>query len=176
MIRIFLFALSLALSQGQTPPKIGEKPTPKAKALELLERAAGIVSGAQPEVQVAGLLHVADLYSGLDKKKSLEYFDLAFAAAAALPNETGNDKRSYMQSQVIALTAEADLDRSIEMLRQLPPPPSEGDDFRVPPVNRIVGQIVAKKEYDRAIELVTNLGSEGEFAFDAAGTFSKHCP
>ena len=51
-----------------------EKRDPKKKAAVLLDNAGQAVGAARPEVQVFGLLHLAENYEPIDKKKSLEYF------------------------------------------------------------------------------------------------------
>src|SRR6266481_750914 len=74
-----------------------EKRDPKKKAAVLLDNAGQAVGTARPEVQVFGLLHLAENYEPIDKKKSLEYFHQAFDAAASIPA----DQRGRVQSEIV---------------------------------------------------------------------------
>src|SRR6185436_20524394 len=91
------------------PPKetVAGKPDPKKKALELLDRAAEMVSAAQPEVQVAGLLHLGDSYRLFDKKKALQLLEQAFASALTLPSTS--EQFTRILSDVVSVTAQVDV-------------------------------------------------------------------
>src|SRR5689334_6344355 len=80
-----------------------EKPSPQKKARELLDSAAGAVGSAQPDVQATGLMHLADNYQVFDKKKSAEYFQQAFNAAGALPEERNAYSRVLLQSDIVTM-------------------------------------------------------------------------
>ncbi|MBI1790007.1 MAG: hypothetical protein HYR60_20950 [Acidobacteria bacterium] len=179
-MRMILWCLWLSaglFAQDASKPQAGEekpeKPSPKEKARELLDRAAKSVTAAQPEVQVAGLLHLGENYALFDAKKAVEFLEQAFAAAAALPDA----QRGELQSVVVATAAEVNLEKAVEMVTQMGPPPSAQRDVRVRPVERIVARLVDKKELDRAIQVIETVGVSGQFPFRAAmQVFEKLSP
>lgn len=161
----------------EAEPKPAKKPpTPKDRAREILDKAIDTVSGTQPEVQVAGLLHLSDLYSEFDKKRSEDLFRQAFAAAAALPDEDKSGKRGQMMAEIAKTAAQYDVNLAIEFLRQLGPPQSGRRDDRIPILNSATEQLIKEKRIDRAAELITTLGSEGEFGYNAATSLLRATP
>lgn len=119
------------------------------------------VAGAQPQVQVAGLLHLGELYTAFDKNRSNDIFRQAFAAAAALPDENSRSDREYMMSQVASVVAENDVDVAMELLAQMGPPQSGRRDGRVDVINQITRKLIQEKRVDRAAEVILSLGTEG---------------
>lgn len=171
-------AISAALLSAQNEAKTPEPkkpPTPKERAREIADKALETVTGAQPQVQVAGLLHLAELYTDFDNARSEEVFRQAFSSAAALPQDARNS-RAYMMSQVASVAAEHNLELALEFLPQMGPAPSGSRDFRTAIVDQIVRQLITQKRTERAIEILTSMGSEGEFAFNAAGALMRSLP
>ena len=175
-VAILLIAL---LVQAQNEPKRAEPkkpPTPKERAREIADKAIDTVSGAQPDTQVAGLLHLAEIYTDFDKTRSLELFRQAFSAAASLPTDGHRDQRGYMMAVVASVTAESNVDLAIELLGQMDAPQSGRTDHRVRALEGITQQLIAKKQLQRAAELVISLGSQGDFQYDAAAELIKAVP
>ncbi len=168
----FLATTLLGWSQSTEKPV----PTSKERAREILDKAIDTVSGTQPEVQVAGLLHLADIYAEFDKKRSEELFRQAFAAASALPDENKSGRRGEMMAEVARTAAQYNVDVAMEFLQQLGPPQSGRRDDRIPIINAITQQLIKDKRVGRAAELITSLGSQGEFAFNAASSVLKAVP
>lgn len=163
-------------AQTETAAKPKKPPTPQEKAREILEKSLDTVAGAQPQVQVAGLLHLGELYTEFDKKRANEIFRQAFAAAGSLPDENGRNDRDYMMSQVASVAAENDIELGMELLGQMGSPLSGKRDGRVEVINQITRKLIQQKRIDRAGELIVSLGTEGEFAYGAAGSVIKSLP
>src|SRR5437667_1644386 len=98
-----------------------EKRDPKKKAAVLLDNAGQAVGAARPEVQVFGLLHLAENYEPIDKKKSLEYFHQAFDAASSLPADSETNQRARLQSEIVRSLAPVHVDEALGMLRHMEP-------------------------------------------------------
>ena len=63
--------------RAQNEPKSQEAkkpPTPKERAREIADKAIDTITGSQPDTQVAGLLHLAEIYTDFDKTRALELF------------------------------------------------------------------------------------------------------
>src|SRR5690348_9002190 len=92
-----------------------EKRDPKKRAQALLEGAGPAASAARPEVQVFGLLHIAENYDPIDKEKALDYFHQAFAAASSMPADSGINQRGQVQGQIIRSLAQVNVDEAIAL-------------------------------------------------------------
>ena len=145
-----------------------EKAEPREKARQLLDAAAKMVTSAQPQVQVAALLHLGENYNLVDPKKALECLEQAFAASADLPSSRFEDQRGQLQAQIVNRTAEVSLDKALEMLPQLAAPPTGQPDRRMEPTERMVRLLLDKKDFDLAMRVVEAVGSSGEYPFRAA--------
>ncbi len=145
-----------------------EKVAEREKARELLDAAAKMVASVQPQVQVAALLHLGDNYNLIDKKKSLEALEQAFASAADLPSGTQTDWRGDMQALVIGAVADVDLAKALELLPQLAASASDLPDRRLPTTEKIVRLLLEKSRFDKAIAVVESVGSTGEYPINAA--------
>ena len=58
--------------RAQNEPKSQEAkkpPTPKERAREIADKAIDTITGSQPDTQVAGLLHLAEIYTDFDKTR-----------------------------------------------------------------------------------------------------------
>ena len=171
-----LATTALAWPQSTENAVKKEPPTPREKAREILDKAIDTVSGTQPEVQVAGLLHLSDLYAEFDKKRSEELFRQAFAAASALSDENKSGKRGEMMAEIARTAAQHNVDTAMEFLQQLGPPQTGRRDDRIPIINAVTQQLIKDKRVGRAAELITSLGSQGEFAFNAASSVLRAVP
>ena len=167
-------ALALLLAAPLFPQATDpDKPDPRKKAKALLDGAAVAVAGAKPEIQAVGLMHLADNYQALDRKKSLEFFRQAFAAMGALPPEHGGVFREGLQAEVVRRVADLDLGEAITMLRQLPTPSREFD-YRWQAIDRVVRSLMDKSQLDQAIELINSIGTGGWYPFlSASQVFGK---
>ena len=57
--------------RAQNEPKSQEAkkpPTPKERAREIADKAIDTITGSQPDTQVAGLLHLAEIYTDLTRR------------------------------------------------------------------------------------------------------------
>ena len=151
-----------------------EKRDPKKRAGMLLDTAGQAVGAARPEVQVFGLLHLAENYQPLDKEKSLDYFRQAFAAAASLPADTGVNQRGQLQAEIVRSLAPANVDESMAMLRQMEASPK--DDRRIGAAQAIIQVLIQKKRLDEALEVAQSFGTSGDYPYSAAGSLFKALP
>ncbi len=151
-----------------------EKRDPKKRAAVLLDNAGQAVGAARPEVQVFGLLHLAENYEPIDQKKSLEYFHQAFDAAASIPADSGTNQRAQLQSEIVRSLAPLNVDDAIAMLRQMEP--SGKNDRRVNAAQSIVGVLIQKKRLDDALEIVESFGTFGDYPYAAAASIFKALP
>src|ERR1700687_5996301 len=87
-----------------------EKRDPKKKAVVLLDNAGQAVGGARPEVQVFGLLHLAENYEPIDKQKSLDFFHQAFATPPSTPADSETNQRAQLQSEIVRSLAPLNVD------------------------------------------------------------------
>src|SRR5260370_22112124 len=187
--------VSFALILGQDPPVAKNKPAEKAPAAEaekpaeqleaekrdpkkragmLLDTAGQEVGAARPEVQVFGLLHLAENYQPLDKEKSLDYFRQAFAAAASLPADSGVNQRGQLQAEIGRSLAPVNVDESMAMLRQMEASPK--DDRRIGAAQSIIKVMIQKKRMDEVLEVAQSFGTSGDYPYSAAGSLFKALP
>jgi hypothetical protein len=151
-----------------------EKRDPKKRAAVLLDGAGQAVGAARPEVQVFGLLHLAENYEPIDKKKSLEYFQQAFDAAASIPADSDTNQRGRLQSEIVRSLASMNVDDAIAMFRQMEP--SAKNDRRVDAATSIVRVSIQKKRLDDALGIVESFGTFGDYPYSGAGTIFKALP
>ena len=151
-----------------------EKRDPKKKAATLLENAGQAVGAARPEVQVFGLLHLAENYEPIDKEKSQDYFRQAFAAAASLPADSGVNQRGQLQAEIVKGLAPVNVDEAMAMLRQMEP--TDKNDRRVPAAQSIVQVLIQKKRLDDALAVLESFGTFGDYPYSAAGSLFKALP
>src|SRR4051794_2804690 len=131
-MKLIVALVTVALLNAQNEPKPAEPkkpPTSKEQAREIADKAIDTVAGARPDTQVAGLLHLAEIYGDFDKKRAQELFRQAFTAAASLPAEGHRDGRGYMMAQVASVAAETSVDLAIEFLKQMDAPQSGRRDY-----------------------------------------------
>ncbi|MDQ6699697.1 MAG: hypothetical protein M3Z36_05890 [Acidobacteriota bacterium] len=176
------FAVSAIAFQdtGPAPAKPKrEKPTPREKARELLEGAVGVSASAQPDVQASALLYIGENYDAFDHKKALDYIRQGFAATAAIPPDS-HDLRGELQSQIAGATAAMSLPDAAEMLRQIQPSPGDSGGHRDPrqsALQSVISRMLAKGQMDEATELLTIVGSTGQYPYRAAREiFEKLAP
>jgi len=150
------------------------KRDPKKKAAVLLDNAGQAVGAARPEVQVFGLLHLAENYEPIDKKKSLEYFHQAFDAASSIPADSEGNQRGQLQSEIVRSLATLNVDDAMTMLRQMEP--SSRNDRRINAAQSIVVVLIQKKRLDDALEIVQNFGTFGDYPYAAAASIFKTLP
>src|SRR5258708_21117330 len=117
-----LAVLLVAQVFGQVEKTAGqleaEKRDPKKKAAALLDNAGQAVGTARPEVQVFGLLHLAENYEPIDKKKSLEYLHQAFNPASSVPADSETNQRGQLQAEIVRSLGSLNVDEAIAMFRQ----------------------------------------------------------
>ncbi len=105
------------------------------------------------------LVHIGTSYRLFDHTKSVEFLRRAFAATAALPEETGETVRSAHQSEVVKAMADISLPGAIELLRSMTNPAGDFDN-KISASGKVIQLLLIKQEFDRAIEVV-NLTPEG---------------
>jgi beta-lactamase regulating signal transducer with metallopeptidase domain len=162
----------------QAPPRARTDVDPgrREKARELLDSASKMVSSVQPQVRVAALLHLGDNYTLVDRKKAQEALEQAFTAAADLPSSGREDPRGQIQSMIVTRMADVSLTRAKQLVGQLPPASRDLPDPRIPAVEKIVGLLLDRKEFDEAMELVETAGASGEYPFRAARLIFERLP
>src|SRR5712692_5665270 len=151
-----------------------EKRDPKKKAVVLLDNAGQAVGTARPEVQVFGLLHLAENYEPIDKKKSLEYFHQAFDAASSVPADSESNQRGQLQAEIVRSLASLNIDEAMAMLHQMEL--STKNDRRIIPAQSIVTVLIQKKRLDDALEIVESFGTFGDYPYSAAASIFKALP
>jgi hypothetical protein len=140
----------------------------------MLDAAGEAAGGVRSEIQAAALLHIADNYQVLDKKKAQEFARQAFAAAGSLPQDRMRN-RERMQAEIVQVVADIDVPESVELLRQMQA--TAGDyDPRWPAIDKIIRALIQKQDFDTAIGLVEGLGSTGFFSYTGANSIFKALP
>src|SRR6516162_5919784 len=138
-----LLAAALAV-----PIPAADKPTPRQKAKELLDGAAEMVAATRPDTQAAALFHLADNYQAFDRKKSIEYFQQAFAAVTLPPTSQSPFARSTQSEIVVSLIKQVEA-------------PASGYDPRAFSTFRVITLLLEKGQMQTAIDLVDYMGGAG---------------
>ena len=137
------------------------KPTPAQKARMLLDSAAEMVAAARAEVQVAALMHLGDNFEEIDKKRALEFYRQAFAAAASVDDASN---QAELQAQVTGRMARLNVGEAIGMLKMMPASDEEDSHFRRhDPLYRIAQRLAETGDFDRAIALTEMVATTGPF-------------
>jgi hypothetical protein len=165
---------SLALALLAVTLVAADKPTPRQKARELLDGAAEMVAATKPDVQAVALMHLADNYQTFDKKKAVDLFKQAFAAAILPPAGQSPFARSTQMEIVVALTT-LDTAEGIALLKQMEPR-TEGYDNRSFAASRVIGELLQKNQIQPAIDLADYMGSSGAYPFSGAGQIMAKLP
>lgn len=164
-------------AKASKPEKREVSKEARAKAKELLDKAYDSVSAASPAVQVSALIHLAEDYQLVDSKKAVKCLDEAFAAAGALPSDSIEDTRVLMQSEIVKIAANLDLEKAISELRQITPPPNGRYDRRLEALDKIVAVLMQRKELGRAMQVVDGFSdSGGGYPYRAVGAILKAMP
>ena len=145
------------LAPQQPKPAAGAGPQERAAALELLEGAAASVSAAPAEMQPDLLLRIAEVWQKADRRKAVELVEQALNASVALPDDWPHHWRLQFQSRALAELAKLDLEKAIERLPILPQG-ERGPNYVAQALDEILGQLLEKRDYDRAIELTRRFG------------------
>jgi hypothetical protein len=148
------------------PVPAADKPTPRQKAKELLDGAAEMVAATRPDTQPAALFHLADNYQAFDKKKSIEYFKQAFAAAGSART---------LQTEIVVALAALDTNEGIALLKLIEAP-VQGYDNRSFAAARIIGGLVQKGQLQTAIDLADYMGGAGAYPFEGIGILLSKVP
>ena len=134
-MRAFWISLMLAaaLAAQEKPDQKPAKPDPVKKAREMLDAAAEMLGGVQPQIQVVGLWHLAENYQTFDRKKALEFYKQAWAGTPTLPPEQVERFEKRLQADIVRSVADVDPNLAIEMVKQMKP--AKGNFYD----NRLVG-------------------------------------
>ena len=146
------------------------------KAHAYLDAASGLVAATPPEFQPGALLQLGSVVASYDTKRALVLYEQALAAGAALPTQKDYRAKEEFQAQIAAQVAKIDLDRALEILQMMVPPPAGEPDPRLSPIAEIVRQLIAKKKLDRAVEVVEQMGVGGAFPYNAVSLVLKALP
>jgi hypothetical protein len=165
---------SFALALLAVTLAAADKPTPRQKARELLDGAAEMIAATKPDVQPVALMHLADNYQTFDKKKAVEYFKQAFAAAILPPTGQSPFARSTQMEIVVALTT-LDTAEGIALLKQMEPR-TEGYDNRSFAASRVIGELLQKNQIQSAIDLADYMGSSGAYPFSGVSQIMAKLP
>lgn len=168
-----LLFLALALPAQDKPP---EKPDPVKKARELLDAAAEMMGGVQPQIQVIGLWHLAENYQAFDRKKALEWYRQAWAGTPSLPAEQVAAFEKRLQVDIIRSVADLDPDTAIEICKQIKPPKANSYDNRLWAIVKIVQVLLDKQQYDKAIQFLDAMGGLGVYSYSGASMIFGKLP
>lgn len=172
---IALLAIPALAFQADNHAQKPVRPTPREKARELLDGVVETAAGAQPQVAAAALLYVGQTYDLFDPKKALEYLRQAFASTAAIP--PGEDAhRAGLQSKIASATALLSLPDAIEMLKQIQVTAVAHGDPREGALTAVVSKLLAKQQFDGAIEFINSVGVTGPYPFAAARQVFEKLP
>lgn len=163
-------AYSLAWAGPPEPSELA------AKAKLYLETASGMIAAAPPDFQAGALMQLGVVTSAHDPKKALEYYEQAFAASAVLPTQSGYRLREEFQATLAGHVAKVDVERAIELIVAMTPPPAGDVDSRSGALNEITRQLLAKKKLDRATEFLDRMVVGGAYPFDAITLVIKAQP
>lgn len=174
VLGLLMYAASLGVNAQESDKPAAEKPTPAAKARELLDAASEQAGGVRTEIQTAALFHVADNYQIIDRTRALEFARQAFTAAGSLPQDRVRN-RERIQAEIVQVVADIDVVESTKLLRQMEA--AAGDyDPRWPAIDKIVRVLIQKQQFDAAIELVEDLGSTGFYSYTGARSIFQALP
>src|SRR5689334_20151522 len=120
-----------------------------------------MIAATRPDVQPAALLHLADNYQAIDRKKSIAYFEQAFTAAGQPPAGDSPLARNMMADIVVQMAA-VDGDKAIELLKQIPSR-AEGYDNRSYAASRTIDVLIERKQLADAIALADYMGGAGAY-------------
>lgn len=171
---VLLVYAGLALAQAK-PESHTVTQEGRAKSRELLAAAEAAVGTADPAVQVAATLQIADAYRALAPAKAPELLHRAYDAAAVLPaSGAGARRRNRFQVDAVRQMADLNLGAAREMLAAIPAADPQEYDPRVWAMVRIVELILQKGDFDTAIEAVNGL--HGAYPFGAASLILAKLP
>lgn len=145
----------------------------REKARELLDGAAQVLSTTPPDLQVDGLIRVAECYQELDKQKAVELMRQAFAGTAALPEDSDRGFRCRMQADIIGKTAAMSQPEAIEMLRGMAEPVKDPE-TRARAADRVVQVLLEKSDFERIFEKLPKEDARRLLVFGNAADAWKH--
>ena len=128
-----------------------------AAARKLLDGAVEMSAAVHPETGVAALMRAGMTYAAIDKKAGLELLHRAFSV---LPAVTKEELRDEYASGIVRAAADLDVQAATELLRQLPKPASAA--------TAVVRQMLARKHFDDAMELLALIPEQVEYPYEAA--------
>jgi hypothetical protein len=166
---------ALAFQATDAGAKKPVRPTPREKARELLDGVVETAAGAQPEVAAAALLYVGQSYDLFDSKKALEYLRQAFASTAAIP-PAADTRRASLQARIASATASLSLPDAIDMLKRIQLASGEHGDPRKQALTAVLSKLLAKQQFDAAIDLINSVGVTGPYPFAAARQVFEKLP
>jgi hypothetical protein len=172
---IALFAVPVLAFQATEAPQKPLRPSPKEKARELLDGVVETAAGAQPQVAAAALLYVGQAYDLFDARKALEYLRQAFASTIAIPPGDATN-RARLQSRIASAAAALSLPEAMTMLKQIQVAPDSHGDPRSGALTAVVSHLLAKQQFDDAIDLVNSAGVTGPYPFAAARQVFEKLP
>ena len=152
-MRVLIFAALAAAAMAEDRPA----------ARRLLDSIPEMAAAVDPETGVIALWRAGAAYAQLDKSKAMEYLRQAFSTAAALPENAG----AY-RIEIVRAAADVSLPDAIEMLPALAEPAAAAD--------KIATLLVARQEFDQAIEMLALTPDSAEYPFRAAGRVFEKLP
>ena len=168
---LWIAAMAVSAPALQEPEKV-HIPTPREKALELLDTALDAAPGTQPEVSATALMRIGENYELFSHLKALEIMNRAFTSSLGIP-PVARMHRERVQSDIVAATVALSLPDAMAMLRRIEG--GTGDyDPRLPAIATTVTKLLENKQFDQAIDFINSIGATGQYAFAAANsTFEK---
>ena len=133
----------------------------------MLESALAEARGLEdPAARALMLQQIATAYDHLDKSLAGELLVEAFQATLAIESE--NDRRDYQTTIVRKLIARG---YDVEQLAAQAEPKVRGQVASI-----LVAHLVNQKQYDRAQELLNQIGSESDFPYDSVAIMMRELP
>lgn len=175
-MRFLCLPLVLAAALAAPDKPDVKKPDPVKKAREMLDAAAEMLGGVQPQIQVVGLWHLAENYQAFDRKKALEFYKQAWAGTPTLAPEQVERFEKRLQVDIIRSVADVDAGLAIEMVKQMKPAKGNFYDNRLWAIVKIVEVLGRKSEFDKAIEFLDAMGGLGAYSFRAASALYGRLP
>lgn len=148
---------------------LAAQPAPEAR--ELLEKAAITAAAAQPEMHALAMMYLGGAWQKLDKKQSAGCLRQAFAAAGALPDA---GRAARIQAEIVKSAARVDVQEACELLRAMPG--TDRPEARTEAAERVVEELIARRDFDKAVEVLALTPASAAYPFDAALRLFKALP
>lgn len=136
-------------------------------AKKLLASSGEMISAASPQVQVSAHLDLGRVYPKFDQKQAAVHLEQAFALTAGLPESKDDNARSRYQALIVEAMAAVDAAAASQLIQRMVVPEGEHT-YRSEAVTKVVNTLLAKKDFDAAMETIATTPDGAEYPFQAA--------